>query len=591
MTRRGLRPRSGGIFAVGLTTAVAAVAGLAPHTASPAAAAPEECVAVFPADELTPGLAVNGLTVTSGTVPEAFSGRYVDTLVDGIAPGVDLIVADLTSEAIDKNGIWQGMSGSPVYDPTGKLIGAVSYALSMGHTTIAGITPAAEMLGMLEAPLPAQVSVPRSMRTALVRTGDATRAQASAGLRRLPVPMAVSGLTQRRFDQLDGWLGEDGAVTRATSSTSAAAERIDIVPGGNLAASLSFGTITAAAIGTATAVCGDQVVGFGHPLAYAGDTTYSLHGASAVTILPDLLMSAYKLANLGAPVGTVTEDRLAGLHGVLGPLPKMSQVSSTATYRGRSEQGTSHVSVPEQLSDIGLATMAAINDRAVDHEGEGSAVATWTIRGQRRNGTPFTLTSGDRYADRYDIAGAPVMDLARQLYALTENETERVTITSVTTSTAFQGDATSWRLGRAYWKAGGDWHRVTHRQPVVVKAGASRAVRVELVSRDRNTRFVHLRVAAPARTAGQVGNLLLAGGSGGEDDFYFFEDEEAMVVAMFGGGEATTIPALIKAFRTEQKNDEIRSTLRFRGSKPIRATVDLDKVVSGFAMLPVRAVR
>ena len=589
MTGRRLKPPPTRLV-VGLTTAVAAVAGVAPHTAVAAADA-STCVSAFPADELLTDQDVTGLTVTRGTTPEPFGGTYLDTLVDGIAPGVDLIVAQLHSDAIAANGIWQGMSGSPVYDPiTGQLIGAVAYALSMGPTTIAGITPATEMLGMLEAPLPDRVAVPRALGASLVASGDATSAQASSGLRRLPVPMAVSGLTQRRFDQLDGWLGEGASVTRATTGMGVTAPEIEIEPGSNMAASLSHGAVTAAALGTATAVCGDEVVGFGHPLDYAGDTTYSLHGASAVTIQPDVALSAYKLANLGAAVGTVTEDRLAGLRGTLGTLPTTSTVSSSATYRDRTAEGTSHVSVPEWLGDIGLATMASVNDRALDHAGDGGAVATWTIEGLRRNGTPFVVVSGDRYADRYDIAGATLMDLASQLYSLTENESEQVTITSVTTSTSFSDDAASWTIGKAFAKSGGVWRRVTARQPVVVKAGTWRTVRVELVSRDRDSRLVNLKAAAPAGAAGRMGNLVLTGGSDSEGGF-FYEDEEMMLQGMFGGGDLTTVPELIESFASAQKNDELRSKLRFRGSPAVKTTLDLEEVVSGFAVLPVVAVR
>jgi hypothetical protein len=598
MIRRGFGRRTGSGVAVGLTTAVATIVGVAPTTPATAETPADmgDCVSAFPVHQLVIDQSVTGLTVTRGTEPEAFGGTYLDTLVDGIAPGVDLIVAELDSEAIAANGIWQGMSGSPVYDPeTGQLIGAVSYALSMGPTTIAGITPAAEMLELLSAPapepLPERIVVPRSLEASLVDSGGATRAQASAGMRRLPTPVAVSGLTQRRFDQLDGWFGAGAPVTRAAGSTSAAAAEIAIEPGSNMAASLSHGSVTAAALGTATVVCGDQVVGFGHPLEYAGDTTYSLHGARAITIQPDPTLSAFKLANLGAPVGTVTEDRLAGLHGVIGSLPTTFEVSATATYRNRSSQGTSHVSVTDWLGDIALATSASVNDRALDHAGKGGAVASWTIQGLRRNGDPFTVTSGDRYADRYDIAGAPLMDLAYQLYSLTDNETERVTITSVTTSTNFTDDATRWRIGKAYWKTGGEWQRITARRPVVLKAGSSKAVRVELLSRDHDTRFTTLKVAAPAKAANKMGVLVVNGGADSYDEFFFFEDEGIMLEEMYGGGEPTTIPDLLQSFTDEQKNDEIRTTLRFRGVRATKATLDVDEVVSGGAVLPMAVTR
>ena len=593
MTRRVLGTRPGSVIAVGLATAVAAVAGIAPHTTAPAAADPGTCVSAFPTDDLVADQEVTGLTVTRGTEPEAFGGTYLDTLEDGIAPGVDMIIADLDSAAIRANGIWQGMSGSPVYDPeTGELIGAVSYGLSSGPSTIAGITPASEMLGLLptEAPLPPRVAVPRAVRPALVASG-ASRAQAAAGLHRLPTPVAVSGLTQHRFDQLSGWFGDGTSTTRASGSTSASAAEIPIAPGGNLAASLSYGTVTAAAVGTATAVCGDQVVGFGHPLDFAGDSTYSLHGADAITIQPDVAFPSFKLANLGAPIGTVTEDRLAGIRGATGPLPTVHDVTADATYRGRSVQGTTHVSVPDWFNDLSMSTVIAINDRALDHLGKGGAVATWTIRGLRRNGDPFTVTSGDRYADTYDISAAPLMDLASQLYALTDNATEKVTITSVTTSSSFTDDASSWRIGRTYWKSGGTWRRITGKRPVVIKAGSSRTIRVELVNREKPTRYVRVTASAPEKAAGKVGELILTGGADGGDEDIFFADDEAMMEEFYGGGDMTTIPELIKSFRTAQKNDEIRSSVRFRRVKARTTTLDTNLVVSGFAYLPVIARR
>ena len=85
---------------------------------------------------------VDGLTVSRGTEPEEFTGTVLGVLTDGISPGVDMIIADLDSPAIDAaGGIWQGMSGSPVYAEDGRLLGAVSYGLSYGPSPIAGITP------------------------------------------------------------------------------------------------------------------------------------------------------------------------------------------------------------------------------------------------------------------------------------------------------------------------------------------------------------------------------------------------------------------------------------------------------------------
>ena len=318
MTRRVLGTRPGSLIAVGLTTAVAAVAGIAPHSAAPAAADPGTCVSAFPTDSLVADQEVTGLTVTRGTDPEGFGGTYLDTLEDGIAPGVDMIIATLDSEAIKANGIWQGMSGSPVYDPaTGDLIGAVAYGLSMGPSTIAGITPASHMLGMLptDAPLPATVTVPRALRPTLVASG-ATKAQAASGLHRLPTPMAVSGLTQRRLRpalrlvrrrhhprlrQRRHLRRRDPGRARRQPGRLPVLRHRDgrrhrhrdrrlRRPRGRLRppAQLRRGHDVLAARR-----------GRGH------------HPARR-------RVPGYKLANLGAPIGTVTEDRLTGIHGVTG---------------------------------------------------------------------------------------------------------------------------------------------------------------------------------------------------------------------------------------------------------------------------------
>ena len=84
-----------------------------------------------------------------------------------------------------------------------------------------------------------------------------------------------------------------------------------------------------------------------------------------------------------------------------------------------------------------------------------------------------------------------------------------------------------------------------------------------------------------------MGELIISGGASGDEEF-FFEDEATMMEEM-SGGDMTTIPELIKSFRTAQKNDELRSSTHFRGTKATTTTLDTNRVVSGFAFLPVIA--
>ena len=110
------------------------------------------CPAAFPVRRLREGQVLNGLTVDRGTTPAAFTATVIGVLDDGIAPGLDMILAEASSPAIDRaHGIWAGMSGSPVYAADGRLVGSVSYGLTFGASPIAGITPAAEMRKLLRA--------------------------------------------------------------------------------------------------------------------------------------------------------------------------------------------------------------------------------------------------------------------------------------------------------------------------------------------------------------------------------------------------------------------------------------------------------
>ena len=91
-TRRGIiSPRT--------TVLGAAVAALVAATApvSPAQSAPDpSCPGAIAVANVSKGMPVHGLTVTSGTTPGEFTGEVVGVLDDGIAPGLDMIMVKLS---------------------------------------------------------------------------------------------------------------------------------------------------------------------------------------------------------------------------------------------------------------------------------------------------------------------------------------------------------------------------------------------------------------------------------------------------------------------------------------------------------------
>ena len=78
-------------------------------------------------DQIRPGMRGFGKTVFQGTKIDTFSVEIVDVMRNVFGPKEDLILARLSGGPLplEKTGVIEGMSGSPVY-VDGKMIGAVS---------------------------------------------------------------------------------------------------------------------------------------------------------------------------------------------------------------------------------------------------------------------------------------------------------------------------------------------------------------------------------------------------------------------------------------------------------------------------------
>ena len=55
-----------------------------------------------------------------------------------------------------------------------------------------------------------------------------------------------------------------------------------------------------------------RLVAWGHPFNYLGPVTYGAHNATSLAIIKDETFGPFKLADIGAPFGTVDQDRMSG---------------------------------------------------------------------------------------------------------------------------------------------------------------------------------------------------------------------------------------------------------------------------------------
>lgn len=413
--------------------------------AAPAAgqtAAPADCPQPVPASEVQRGLRGTGYTVVSGREPEPFSVEVLGVLNDALGPGRDMIVADVTSPAIEEaGGIWAGMSGSPVYVDT-RLLGAVAYGLSEDDSTIAGITPAQDMLDLLSYPsrLAAPEPAPSQRTIALTptlrkRIADGGSSSGDGTLRALRVPLSISG--GRGSQLVRPAIRREGlpyiAYNGSSASSDVAATAANLQPGDSFAGTFSYGDITVAEIGTTAIVCNNMAIAFGHSIYPFFPQGYTEMGANEAEVLTIVDNPNFKLATVEELVGTVDQDRLAGVRALLNVIPTTVPVRSTITAEdlNRTLTGETNVVVQKMVPTIANVHMVDSVDSAFDQVGSGSLEATWTITGTRESGATWQLTRSNMYASHEDIARDSFNELTGNLFALFYNGHEDIKFTEV----------------------------------------------------------------------------------------------------------------------------------------------------------------
>jgi hypothetical protein len=429
-----------------LTVAMAALLLSAPVTAD---AAVQKCTtppAVFPIDQLTDGMQATGWTVLQGTQPESFGIKILGVLPDAIAPGDDLILVRAHGANIDAiGGMGPGFSGSPVYI-NGELVGSVSYSLNGGNAHYGALTPGQELVDILMNPRArsaasaTRVRLTRAERRLVARDANTSIAATGASLTQIPTPLAFAGATDQRAAKLQTKLAKQGISVepyRASSSTSSGqlSGGDPIVPGGVFTAALSYGAVAYAGVGTVTIVCGDYVVAFGHPFLFqGGGPSGAMLDGTVVATVPG--GHPFKIANIGGLRGSLDQDRLNGIRGVIGKQPKLTTLSSSIQNldTGQTHTATTQVALPQYLPYIAEdhvygSILAALDAR------KGTTWLTWTVNGVSK-GQPFEFSITNAYTG-YNALYRPAYDVYATLRSI-RNAQGPARVTSV----QFQGTVT-----------------------------------------------------------------------------------------------------------------------------------------------------
>lgn len=112
------------------------------------AAALSAQVSFFPLRDVRAGMKGVGRSVFAGSRIEEFQVEILGVL-ENSGPKQSIILGRLSGAAMDRTGVLQGMSGSPVYID-GRLAGAVALAFQFAKEPICGIRPIEEMMQVAE---------------------------------------------------------------------------------------------------------------------------------------------------------------------------------------------------------------------------------------------------------------------------------------------------------------------------------------------------------------------------------------------------------------------------------------------------------
>ncbi|MTB89702.1 hypothetical protein H9L21_14000 [Aeromicrobium senzhongii] len=500
MNRSSLRLLAGAVLAgVAATTLVAPAAHAAPEDAAFCSDGTQPMVPKAETEAFDDSTVVRGLTVVKGTTPVEFTGTFVgavDNALGAADGGTDMLLFSLKGAGIDRAstpadatpaGIWAGMSGSPVYLPDGRLIGAVAYGLTPDNIAIAGITPAYAMkrLGTDRLKAPASLKIKRTaLRGASARTSSSVAGHSARQLKAVRVVAggnAANALANRTLARVPADSASARSVRAGGFGAVAAPSGLDLplVPGGNIAVGYTTGDLFAGAVGTVTAICGSTVWAFGHPMDFAGPTSLSMHNASAALVAPDAtgVYGSYKqVGKVGRQIGTITTDGFSGVKGQVGLIRGFPVVTHV-----RNAAGTTLGSYRGSVVDPAVAPFGAAYGPAyavqdvLDNLGIGTAKLSWRIGYRLANGRTGSLSNSQVYANSGELADEISTDIGNDVAAIASTDLADASITSVSSTLTLLSDAAiTYRFSGAQRWTGKKWVKLRGSS---VKAGRTVKVR------------------------------------------------------------------------------------------------------------------
>lgn len=479
-----------------------------PVVAFPVAGTAQPTPPVMPLNEIRPGMRGVGKTVVSGQKIEEFQFEVMDILQSGGGPisSDKLILFRMYGPLTDKTGgSAAGMSGSPMYI-NGKLIGALSAAFNWQapRRDVVLATPIEDMLKVLERRRPSSRVGPAIYRASrpihidgrpidrVVVASDPLQARRLTAQRLPGVAVATPavatfavGFSPRASRILAGLIQPRGHEILQGHGGRRDFAAQPIVAGSTVGIEEVRGDIDFGGICTVTTRIGDKVLVCGHPWENQGDVEYILTAAEIVTVVR-ALDRPFKVGNLGAMIGVITQDRGTAIAGTIGPLARLFNLRVIVTDLDtgtRIQLGSQMVRRRDMARALApLVALSAVERARNQGPGEGTATVKLTLRAK---GLPGPIVRENMFYSSRDVATASVLDVVDAMELAFYNDLRRLipfdlTVETVLTKRRITASIVEVQVASREVSPGGVLRLRVILQPYLAESPVSRLIEVPI---------------------------------------------------------------------------------------------------------------
>lgn len=368
----------------------------------------------FALSDIKPGLEGYALTAGAGNVISRFPIKVLEVVQDAGEDFPYILFRASGDFIAASGGIAAGMSGSPVYINE-KLVGAVSAGFPSADHNLGLITP----IEVMTRALPIKPTT-----LMLEKYGLNVLALPPIGAVPLSAPLAMSGISSRAQDRLLEALKARGVNQTVFPSQSQAGgsttlERpYKLEPGAPISVRLISGDMNVGAIGTVTALVGNQILAFGHPFLRDSRARFAAAPAYVNAIIPSSTVP-FKLAeNAGVPFGAILTDRPYAVGGVVGQDAGLLPLEITVKNGAASRVWKLGLAPVESF--VGVLSLISLQS-AMDTMFEGNSSGSVIVRSTLEFTDRPNITLRDRATSENDVGSSAALRAAVPIAVLLEN--------------------------------------------------------------------------------------------------------------------------------------------------------------------------